>query len=79
MGNDLLPNKQAHDSFAGLHNFTSQVATKDGGIVRSKDVLVLHDPVDGIDSYAMDFDRHMARRRSTIWRRRDDEWSTSGS
>ena len=75
---DLLPNKQAHDSLASLHNFTSQVATKDGGIVRSKNVLILHDPVDRINSYAMDFDRHMTRRRSTIWRRRNDEWPTFG-
>ena len=76
---DLLPNIQAYDSLASLHNFTGQIATKDGGIVRSKDVLVLHDPIDGIDSYAMDFDRHMARRRSAIWCRRNDEWSTFGS
>lgn len=76
---DLLPNIQAYDSLASLHNFTSQIATKDGGIVRSKDVLVLHDPIDGIDSYAMDSDCHMARRRSAIWGRRNDEWSTFGS
>ena len=75
---DPLPNIQAHDSLASLHDFTSQVATKDGRIFRPKDVLVLHDPIDRIDSHALDSDRHMAGWRSTVWCRRDDKWSSFG-
>jgi hypothetical protein len=74
--NDLFPNPQTPYTLSRHYDLARQIAAENCRILRPKDIRVLHDPVNRVDSHTMDFNHHMSAWRITVWRSSDYEGST---